>query len=170
MLRRARTTTFVVNNEKFLWLRGKKQDSKMRNKRCRGRGQKVEEQKMKKNKAKYLHSIQLSNVTRCETLESFDNFALRSEFSFEFLTFRCRIIWKLSQHTHIHMCVFKSVGATKTSLLLASFSCRGKRQRKHCVYAACDRRCSQFELATSDSGSYLLQNIRSGISAPSIWD
>lgn len=130
LLRRPRTTSLVVNNEKFLWLREKKEDSKIRNKWCRGRGKKVEAERMKKNKAKYLHSIQLSNGTRCKTLQSFDNFALRSEFSFEFLPFRCRIIWNCrNTHTQTHMGastkLYKSVGATKTSLLTASFICRG---------------------------------------------
>lgn len=99
---------------------------------------------MKKNKAKYLHSIQLSNGTRCKTLQSFDNFALRSEFSFEFLTFRCRIIWNCrSTHKHTWVLALSFISLWEPQRLLCSQQVsvvEGKRQRKHYVYAACDRR------------------------------
>lgn len=125
LLRRARTTSFVVNNEKFLWLRVKKEDSKIRNKTRK----KVKAVKMKKNKAKYLHSIQLSNGTRCETLEKLWQLCFALRILIWILDISLQNHLELSQHTHTHMgaCtkLDKSVGATKTSLLTASFSCRG---------------------------------------------
>lgn len=75
-------------------------------------------------------------------------------------------------HTHMGVCtkLCKSVGATKTSLLTASFICRVKKTtgtlRIRCVWQTL---LTQFQLATSDSGSYQLQNIRSAISAPSMY-